>query len=270
MRGADSLEAQLRIARSCAQKAGTLIQADFGKRSIIYHKGANDVQLRADLISREVIVEGIRKAFPKHVLITEEDEEVDERRTDAEFVWLIDPLDGTNNFGYGIAHCAIAITLLRRSVVVLSLVLDPLLGREFFATGDRPFRPLQPIEVPRERATVSLVTNYSAEGGRWRTRVDRILAARCKRVVSLWAPALDLALVASGALDAMVCHQGYMFDVCGPLFLVRSAGGCAIDMDGKPLGMQVRHGAALSFVAARTPKLAEEILSLLASPDADI
>jgi myo-inositol-1(or 4)-monophosphatase len=220
------------------------------------------VQLRADVIAHKVIVNSLSAAFPKYRIVSEESS--DTGWPDEEFIWVVDPLDGTNNFGYGIAHCAIAITLFRGDEVVVALVFDPLLGREFCATEHEPMPRLSCTDVSLNRATISLVTNYSSEGRAWGTRMGDRLGDHCKRILSLWAPALDLALIADGELDAMVCHRGYPLDLCGGLFLVNSAGGVTLDMSGRPLQFsRSTHAAPMSFVAARTPELAAELLACI-------
>lgn len=83
-------------------------------------------------------------------------------------------------------------------------------------------------------------------------------------MVNLWAPALDLALVSSGSLDAMVCRDAAFLDVCGGMFLVREAGGQVLDLNGNPL--QVRrsmHERPVSFVAAHSEALAHELLATI-------
>lgn len=223
------------------------------------YRGRRDIHLDADAVANRVIVESLSQEFPDYGIVSEE---LDHSRwPDNEHVWVIDPLDGTNNFAYGIAHCAISITLFCRDEVVLALIVDPLLNREFYATGDT-FLPLRNDATPSlTRATVSLVTNYSDEGQDWGVQMGAYLGDYCKRTVSLWAPALDLALIAAGSLDAMICHNGHVLDVCGGVFLVTSAGGAVLDMDGNPLRLRrSSSGERVSFVAARTSRLGGELL----------
>jgi myo-inositol-1(or 4)-monophosphatase len=183
-------------------------------------------------------------------------------------MWVIDPLDGTNNFGYGIAHCAVAITLFAEDQIVLAVVRDILLDREFCGTADQPFLSSRASCSSVERATVSLVTDYSSEGRANGLILERLLSEHCKRVVSMWAPSLDLALVAEGALDAMVCLNASLLDLCSGIFLLQSSGGYVLDADGRPLQIsRQRHAAPMSFVAARSQVLAEKLLKLVAPLD---
>jgi myo-inositol-1(or 4)-monophosphatase len=117
------------------------------------------------------------------------------------------------------------------------------------------------IDPPIPARPVSLVTSYSQEDHIWGSRFSDWLGAQCKRVTSLWAPALDLALVASGSLDAMVCHEADLLDVCSGVFLVESAGGHIVGLDGHP--MEIRrsmHQLPVSFIAARGMHLVRELV----------
>ncbi|TVL87825.1 inositol monophosphatase [Streptomyces sp. SAJ15] len=262
------VERELAVARHAARSAGKALRDQFGSRLISAAKGPHDVQLRADVTAQDIIARQLRAEFPDYGVVAEEEPYT--RWPDTPLTWAVDPLDGTNNFGFGIAHCAIAISLFERERVVLALVFDPLLDRECFAVdaagtvggGDRARPPAPPAEgVPLRQAVISLVTNYSDGGHAWFRRADALAAERCRRAVNLWAPALDLALVAEGVLDGMVCHGGYLLDVCGGLFLVQAAGGCVLDPHGHPTTAErSRHDEPISFVAARSPELARELL----------
>src|SRR5207244_8773184 len=138
---------------------GRALRSQFGQRAIAAYKGQNDVLLAADLTAQDVIAPQLRAAYPDYGLVSEE--EVGDSWPAGGSVWVVDPLDGSDQFGYVIAHCAVAITLVHWDSVVLALVFDPLLEREFFATEDRALAPRSVAHVKLREATVSLVPNYS-------------------------------------------------------------------------------------------------------------
>ena len=259
-----ALDEQLAAARTAAREAAALIRPQFGLRGITHYRGHNDVQLSADVTAQQSIMEALCSRFPPYGFVSEEDDSREWPRE--EYVWVVDPIDGSNNFGYGIGHFSISIALVRGSRVVLALVHEPVSGREFFATLDQPLVPAVLERVPLARATVSVVTNYSRAGGQWVENATSALNRVCKRVVNLWAPSLDLALVASGSIDAVVCHEGGSLDVCGGLFLVTSSGGVVQDWKGHPLSTDPRNPAArISFVAARTQEVADRLLEVISA-----
>jgi myo-inositol-1(or 4)-monophosphatase len=249
----------LDIARQAEKEAGNAIEGQFWHRTITTYKGPHDVQLKADIVAQGIILAYLAQEYKEYGLVAEEGP--CNRWPDNELTWAVDPLDGKNNFGYGIAHCAVAISLFRGDSVVLALVSDPLTKREFFATEHTPMTRRNVSEVPLRRATVSLVTSYSQENQIWGGRFTNWLGSRCKRVTTLWAPALDLALIAGGTMDGMVCHGGALLDVCGGTFLVKSAGGHVVGLDGRPVEIRrSMHQLPLSFVAARSPGLARALV----------
>jgi len=256
------LQEFLAVAEKCAQEAGDAIRHDFGKRLVTRYKGLYDVQLDADLVAQDKIVSELRSRFSTHRVVSEEGLDNDWR--DAEFTWVVDPLDGTNNFGYGLAHCAVSLALFAGETVVLSVVFDPIVSRKFSATVYEPLKGPIGRNVELAQAHVSLVTNYSQAGRVLGQRIQAALATRCKRVLCLWAPALDLALVATGAIDAMVCRNASILDVCAGAFLVTSAGGVLLGIDGANFEVtRGMHSTPISFVAARDRTQALELLNLV-------
>ncbi|HEX6344294.1 inositol monophosphatase [Umezawaea sp.] len=258
------LDRQLAVARAAGRKAGHAIRSQFGRRDVVRFKGNNDVQLRADLVAQRIVLDELAHGFPSYGRVTEE--EPGGAWPAAEHVWVVDPIDGSNNFGYGIAHFSTAISLVHGRDVVLTSIFDPIGGRDFSATAAHGFVPSVRVATDFSRATVSVVTNYSADGQAWTEQVTKTLASTCKRVVNLWAPSLDLALLANGSIDAVLCHRGSVLDTCGGVFLVESAGGVVLDLHGGPLAVDFdRFGDPISFVAARSADVATQLLPLLPS-----
>lgn len=253
---------QLRSARQAAADAAEAIRLDFGVRHITSRKGPFDIQLRADLTAQSVIVERLRRDFPGYAVVAEEDLE-SAWLADVP-TWVVDPLDGTNNFGYGVAHCAIAISLFARDEVVLAVVRDPLLGREFIAADGLPRTVSPGIPVSLADATVSLVSNYTRAARQRIGVVEEALGQRCKRVLRLWSPALDLALVADGQLDAVVCLNAKLLDVCAGGYLVRASGGLLTDLRGRELTLtRSMRSEPVSFIATRDAQLTSMLCDVL-------
>ncbi|MFI5888147.1 inositol monophosphatase family protein [Streptomyces sp. NPDC051554] len=252
---------ELSAALSAARQAAHAIRPDFGKRSVTARKGRYDIQLRADLVAQRTIIQHFSHHYPEHGIVSEEG--MQDTWELNRMTWVVDPLDGTNNFGYGIAHCAVAITLFDAETPVLSVVFDPVVNREFMAVAGPARRVSAPFSTAVGEATVALVTDYSEEGRVTGRRIEEVLSQNCKRVTTMWAPALDLALVSTGALDAMVSRNASLLDVCAGIFLVQKAGGCVLGLDGAPLRLEKSlHHAPVSFVAAGSKELARKLLGL--------
>jgi myo-inositol-1(or 4)-monophosphatase len=250
---------EVRVAREAALAAGEAIKRDFSRRHITLRKGPFDVQLRADNTSQKVVIARLTATEPVYPIVAEEGLE-DLWEADGR-LWVVDPLDGTNNFGYGVAHCAVAISLFDGEEVGVAVVRDPLLGREFvgMAGGARPAAPVETVALCD--ATVSLVSNYTTVARASIGSVEQYLGQRCKRVFRLWAPALDLALVANDVIDAVVCLNAKLLDVCAGAFLVRAAGGHILNMTGEPMRItRSLWQEPVSFVASRQLRLAKNLV----------
>ncbi|HEX6075694.1 MAG TPA: inositol monophosphatase [Micromonosporaceae bacterium] len=257
---------ELRIARQASRAAGLAIRDDFGLRHITSRKGPFDVQLRADNTSQRVIIEELSKESPLYPIVAEEGLE-NLWESDGR-IWVVDPLDGTNNFGYGVAHCAIAISLFDGEDVTVAVVRDPLLGREFAGVAGEvhPVAPTEVVTLPD--ATVSLISNYTVTARSNIGSIEQRLGQRCKRVFRLWAPALDLALVANDVIDAVVCLNAKLLDVCAGAFLVKASGGHILGMDGRPLNIaRSMWHQPVSFIASRQLGLARDLVGVLGQPD---
>jgi myo-inositol-1(or 4)-monophosphatase len=257
---------ELRIARQASRAAGLAIRDDFGLRHITSRKGPFDVQLRADNTSQRVIIEELSMESPLYPIVAEEGLE-NLWESDGR-IWVVDPLDGTNNFGYGVAHCAIAISLFDGEDVTVAVVRDPLLGREFAGVAGEvhPAAPTEVVTLPD--ATVSLISNYTVTARSNIGSIEQRLGQRCKRVFRLWAPALDLALVANDVIDAVVCLNAKLLDVCAGAFLVKSSGGHILGMDGRPLNIaRSMWRQPVSFIASRQLGLARDLVGVLGQPD---
>src|ERR1700690_2607989 len=87
--------------KKIAREAGAAVLKRFGKDGVHYMKSANrfDVVTKADLLSDRMIVSAIKKHYPEHGIISEESGNVNEG---AEYVWVVDPIDGTLNFSSGV------------------------------------------------------------------------------------------------------------------------------------------------------------------------
>ena len=100
-------------------------------------KGANDFVTKVDRNSEERIIEGIRKRYPNHSFFGEEYGLIEGNGEGTDFVWVIDPLDGTTNFIHGIPHFAISIALKVKGQLEVAVVLDPIRREEFTAARGR-------------------------------------------------------------------------------------------------------------------------------------
>ena len=253
-----------------AQDAGVEALKGLGGHQRSRPKGRFDVQIDADIDAENAIVPRLKNLIPESEIASEET--VAPIDWDKANVWVVDPLDGTNNYYAAIPYLAISIALRRHHELVLAVVHDPILNHSYTAClGSGARRNGQefdsPAPRPIERATVSLITNYSSTGRRAGETLYLRLSSISRRVTTLWAPAADLVRTATGHIDGIVCLQALYGDVCSGLLILAESGGTILGPDGQHLDVaHLDPRAPVSFVASKSYRLARD-LWLALEPD---
>jgi myo-inositol-1(or 4)-monophosphatase len=227
----------LNTAVKAARKAGTLIhRASFDIDKLnVRRKGQNDFVSEVDEAAEEAIVSILREAYPSHGILAEES---GKQRADAEYVWVIDPLDGTTNFLHGFPQYCISIGLLHKGKPTQAVVYDPNRNELFTASkGVGAYLNDRRIRVTK---TDRLEDALMATGFPFREvgHLDQYL--RMFKNVTLatsgirrpGAAALDLAWVACGRVDGFWEIGLSPWDMAAGALLVREAGGLIGDLEG--------------------------------------
>ncbi|GAB5414854.1 MAG: inositol-phosphate phosphatase [Congregibacter sp.] len=228
------------IALRAARKAGELIvrASDDMERVAVRVKNLNDYVSEVDELAEQEIVKHLGRAYPDHAILGEETGRSGPK--DADFVWVIDPLDGTTNFVRGIPHYAVSIACLHKGKLEHAVVLDPVRREEFTASRGRG------AQLNGRRIRVSKLP--SLEGALLGTGIpfkghqdDKLpayaqtlaqLASQSAGIRRAGAASLDLAYVAAGRFDAFWEVGLAIWDIAAGALLVREAGGLIADLDG--------------------------------------
>src|SRR5271169_6380872 len=125
------LEAATRAARA----AGALVRENFGRPLKVDVEEAHDIKLELDVRAQELITKFLLEEFPNHSILGEEG---DVENTSTEFEWVIDPIDGTVNYFYGIPHFCISIALRHKGKIIVAVILDPIRNELWAASEDGP------------------------------------------------------------------------------------------------------------------------------------
>lgn len=224
-----------RVAIEATHAGGEEVRRRFGTGLDARAKRGADLVTTADLAAEERILAMLREAEPSFGIVSEEAGACDAA---ADYVWMVDPLDGTNNFAMDHPYVGVAVTLLHRGTPIVAATHNPLVGTTWSAVvGGGAFRDGAPIRVnptrPPERAVVALVVGYPVEAER-AARIHRTLASRVKRVLANWAPALDWCLLAHGGIDALVSLDSEPEDQLGGALIAAEAGALLSDFAGHP------------------------------------
>jgi myo-inositol-1(or 4)-monophosphatase len=201
-----------------------------------------DLVTEADLASERLILSEIRARFPSHDLFSEESSGGEP--PDVEWLWLVDPLDGTTNFTHRLPIFAVNLALASRGEVILGVTHDPCTGRTYWAERARGAwvrvgSQDQPLHVS---AAGSLQQSLLATGFPYNraSNPDNNLAEfaaldrRCQAVRRLGSSALAAAWVAAGILDGYWEAGIKPWDTAAGALLVREAGGAVSDFLGQP------------------------------------
>ncbi|QJC53636.1 inositol monophosphatase [Paenibacillus albicereus] len=265
------------VAINCASKAGEWIQSKLGAYQMLKEKQSpHDLVTEVDKGAEKLIRSLVMMNFPEHSFLGEEGVEPGpaasaralEDVQEAEYLWIVDPVDGTTNFVHGFPFFTVSIALARRGEVILGVVYDPSADELFIAEkGKGAYVHGKRMSVSGEETlrTSLLATGFPAEHRQALPRnlaqLQRI-APQVRNIRSGGSAALHLAYVAAGRLSGFWEVGLSSWDIAAGALLVQEAGGRIGDQDGTPYHLGVRD------VLATNGRIHEELqaeLALLAS-----
>jgi myo-inositol-1(or 4)-monophosphatase len=226
----------LSVAWEAAAAAGALMQERWQEPKDIDYKGAIDLVTSLDRESERRIVAVLRKNFPDHSVLAEE--ETDFLGSQSSHRWIIDPLDGTTNFAHSYPHFCVSIALQRDGEVILGLVYDPLREECFRAVkgqGAKLNEMSLRISAVKELDKALLATGFPYDQ---REKADFYLGffkafmTRSQGIRRAGSAALDLCYVACGRLDGFWELKLRPWDTAAGVLIVEEAGGRVTDLSG--------------------------------------
>ena len=224
------------VAIEASKKAGKILMENFEKKKQVHHKEAKELVTNVDVESEGVIVKTIRDKFPSHKF--ESEELGKEKYTEEDYVWIVDPLDGTHNYTYGLPFFNTSIALARGGQLILGAIYDPVHDKMYYAEkGKGAFVNGQPTHVSDRGKLSEALVMYDNQ---FHKRADMFpnlqkLYPKIFTVRISGSAATDASLVASGIADARIWHKTKVVDVAAGVVIVEEAGGKATDFKGKAL-----------------------------------
>ncbi len=254
----------LTTAVKAARRAGNIINR--GARDLdllkVSSKGPKDFVSEIDHAAEAAIVETLLGAYPAHAILAEEGTAKGEN-ADAEYVWIIDPLDGTTNFLHGFPQYCVSIALEHRGVVTQGVIYDPVRNDLFTATRGRgAFQNDRRIRVSKRHHLRDCLigTGFPFRDGSFLDTYLAMMREMITHTAGLRRPgaaALDLAYVAAGCYDGFFEVGLNPWDVAAGSLLVLEAGGLIGDLSGE--GDYLRGGQ----VIAANPKIFAQMVQAL-------
>lgn len=237
-------------ALKAASRAGILLIEHFQKG--VSHRAKSNANLvtDADLACEAAILSTLRSSFSDHAYMAEES--IQDYR-DTEHLWIIDPLDGTNNFAHGLPHFAVSIAYLRGGSPELGVIYNPVRGDWYLAVrGQGAWHNGERIHVrpDQQLSQVMVGVGFYYDRG---AMMEATLAAisdffreQIHGIRRFGTASLDLAQVASGLFGCYFEYQLAPWDIAAGVLLVEEAGGKISDCRGLP----IRYDAPTSLLAS--------------------
>jgi myo-inositol-1(or 4)-monophosphatase len=217
----------LDAAENAARSAGDLLRENFRRPQRVNSAEAHDIKLEIDVRAQELITRLLLEEFPQHALFGEEGVVGDQS---SEHQWIVDPLDGTVNFYYGIPHFCVSIALRFRGEIILGAIYDPIRDEMWSGqNGEKPRLNREHFRVStrRELAEAVISVGLSKTGVLIESNVPMLhqMIHRARKCRVLGSAALDMAYVACGRLDAYIEQGISLWDIAAGWILVETAGG---------------------------------------------
>ncbi|HEY0666349.1 MAG TPA: inositol monophosphatase family protein [Gallionella sp.] len=252
----------LNTAVKAARRAGNLIyrSADRIDHLTVTKKSHADFVSEVDRAAEQTIIQTLLEAYPDHAILAEESG----THGESDFVWIIDPLDGTTNFLHGFPQFAVSIALQHKGIITQAVVYDPVKNELFTATRGRgAFLNDKRIRVTKR---VNLADSLIGTGFPY-TKFEHmdaylgILKDLMQKTAGLRRPgsaALDLAWMAAGRYDGFYETGLKVWDIAAGTLLITEAGGMVSDLHGSDTFLKTGH------ICAGNPDIHPQLLQVMA------
>jgi myo-inositol-1(or 4)-monophosphatase len=250
----------LEVAIAAAKGAGEILLSNFGSVRQIKLKSQGNLVSEVDLLCEKFIIKSLEGEYPGCNILAEES---NSSAPVTGFTWVVDPLDGTNNYVFGIPFFCVNVALVKGEDILLGVTYDPLRGELFRAEkGQGAYLNGSLIQVSKESSLLSALIGfdlgYNRERG-WEMLdvADKLWGQiHCARL--LGSSALGLAYVACGRISLYYHRYLFPWDIASGLLLLREAGGKVTDWQGNPTSYRSKE------IIAANSKLHRKFMAQLA------
>lgn len=210
-----------------AKAAGAFLKEHFGDNKRVDEASQHDIKLELDKVSQALIFKRLSEAFPDHALLGEEGVE---GNPESPYEWIVDPIDGTVNYYYGIPLYCVSIALRYRGEIIVGVIYDPMLDECWYAEkGGKAYKNgVEQHVSSRDKMSEAIVfighgkTQGSKEKGLQRFAH---VSNQVRKIRIIGTAALALAYIASSRFDAYVESMVSIWDIAAGKIIVECAGG---------------------------------------------
>ncbi len=230
-----NLSATLTVMVKAVQKAGRSMLRDFGEVSQLQvrEKGAGDFVSDADVRAEKILIETLSQDRPDYGFISEEIGAIP-AKNNSPFTWIIDPIDGTTNFIHAIPFFAVSLALRHNDEITAAVLFNPITNELYYAEKGEGFFLMTPNGNKRLRVSgrkdihSSLIGLSGKQAQPIAKLTDKVCAFR-----HFGSTTLELAMVGSGQLDAVILTKPPIWDVATATLFVKEAGGVISTVAGR-------------------------------------
>lgn len=253
------LEKAKKISIEAVTEAGKILRENRDKVKTVSFKAKSDIVTDIDLQSEKLIVEKIKATFPEHSILSEEAGFADHH---SEYVWIMDPIDGTMNYYHGSAPFRVALCLTYQQKPLISAIYNPSKSDLYFAEIGKG------ATLNDKRITVN--ENFELKNSIIMTHISSKKEARGRTILaleSIFRKTLHMRMfgsglaamsyIANGKFDVYFNVQTYPWDIMPGALLVQEAGGVVTDI----LGNKITNES--TSVLATNGKVHDQMLKLL-------
>lgn len=259
----------LTAAQEIAQRAGQLLRDKQNQPRQAKSKGLRDIVTDADFASQQLITSLILERFPDHGFMAEEE---DSGLPDSgPYIWVIDPIDGTNNYARGLGNYSISIAAGQQTAAGLQIrvgvIYDPLRDETFSALENQGAtvngRPLQVSAADRLIESIFSLDWSHDQSFRLKTlQILNKIAPEVRTVRGIGSAALAMAWIASGRIESYLNMNLYAWDTAAGQLLIKEAGGQVTGFENQPWHPDQR------ATLASNGHLHQDLLTLIAAGQA--
>lgn len=232
------MSTRISLLKKLTEEAGRTLLNYYQKELKLTDKSEKDFALEADFEIEKFILDAINSSFPNDSILSEE---AGESTKDSEYLWIVDPLDGTANFQSKIPYFCCTIALQYKDSLVAAGVYDPLNKRLFFAEkGKGSFLNDERIFVSDVSNLQKFLISYSTSNHKSQEIVEKgsklfhMFLTQCRAIRLQGSSILDLCSLASGTFEGLVKVGASYWDFAAGCLIVEEAGGKVTTLDGKP------------------------------------
>ena len=219
----NSISPNLNIMMKASEKAVKILIRDFGEieNLQVSIKGPKDFVTNSDKKVEKILIEELLKAKKNFSVISEETGLV--KNSDKDNFWIIDPIDGTNNFLHGVPHFCISVALMSNYEIISGIIIDPIKNETFYADKNNgAFYNNHRIRVSKKNKLEECLFGTNNSGVLKNTNLNTRVTGSA---------ALDLAYVGAGRFDGYFQNNLNLWDIAAGILIVKEAGGRINDID---------------------------------------